>query len=63
MSLVLRAGASTRLKFAAMVDGERVLVDLFFNNEFREASWTRPMRPDASLLIRRAGRAGGVAAL
>ena len=55
MSLVLRANASTRLKFKALVDGDELLVDLFFNNEFRRDSWTRPMRPDASLLVRRPG--------
>jgi hypothetical protein len=55
MSLVLRAGASTRLKFRASVEGELVLADLFFNNEFRQSSWTRPMRPDASLLLRKPG--------
>lgn len=55
MSLVLRANASTRLKFETLISGERVLVDLFFNNEFRGNSWTRPMRPDASLLVRRPG--------
>jgi hypothetical protein len=55
MSLVLRAGASTRLKFKASIGGELVLADLFFNNEFRRSSWTRPMRPDASLLLRRPG--------
>ena len=53
MSLVLKAGARTRLKFETLVGGERLLVDLFFNNEFRGDSWTRPMRPDASLVVRR----------
>jgi hypothetical protein len=52
MSLVLKAGASTRLKFEANVGGTRVLADLFFNREFRSDSWTRPMRPDASLVVR-----------
>jgi hypothetical protein len=55
MSLILKAGASTRMKFETVVGTERVLVDLFFNNEFRKGSWTRPMRPDASLLVRRPG--------
>ncbi|GAA2053423.1 DUF2357 domain-containing protein [Williamsia deligens] len=55
MSLVLRADAMTRLKFETVVAGQAVLIDLFFNKEFREASWTRPMRPDASLLIRAPG--------
>ena len=52
MSLVLRAGATTRLKFQAIVEGESVLLDLFFNETFRRSSWTRPMRPDASLVVR-----------
>ncbi len=55
MSLVLKAGAATRLKFKADVAGEKVLVDLFFNKEFRKTSWTRPMRPDASLLVHTPG--------
>jgi hypothetical protein len=55
MSLVLRARASTRLQFQARIRGELVLADLFFNNEFTRDSWTRPMRPDASLLLRKPG--------
>ena len=55
MSLVLKAGATTRMKFETNVGGERILVDLFFNREFRNDSWTRPMRPDASIVVRRAG--------
>ena len=35
------------------------MADLMFNKEFgSESSWTRPMRPDASLLIRRPNEAG-----
>jgi hypothetical protein len=56
MSLVLRANASTRLKFSTEVGDEPVLVDLFFNREFRRDSWTRPMRPDASLVVRKVGQ-------
>lgn len=55
MSLVLRAGATTRLQYTTEVAGQAVRADLFFNNVFRSASWTRPMRPDASLLLRRPG--------
>lgn len=53
MSLVLRADATHRLQFNPVIHGREVLVDLFFNNEFRGGSWTRPMRPDASIVIRR----------
>lgn len=55
MSLVLKAGATARMKFETQVEGQPVRADLFFNREFREGSWTRPMRPDASLVIRRPG--------
>ena len=55
MSLVLRASASSRLSLETAVDDQHLLVDLFFNNEFRSTSWTRPMRPDASIVIRRPG--------
>ena len=55
MSLVLKAGAATRLQFETDVAGERVLIDLFFNKEFRQSSWTRPMRPDASLVVHTPG--------
>lgn len=58
MTLVLKAGASTRMKFETTVDGVVVRADLFFNKEFSgAASWTRPMRPDASLVLRRPGDA------
>ena len=56
MSLVLKAGALTRLEYKAHVSDDVVLVDLFFNNEFRRNSWTRPMRPDASVLLRVPGQ-------
>jgi hypothetical protein len=56
MSLVLKAGAQTRMKFETTIDGQLVRADLFFNKEFSGAhSWTRPMRPDASLVLRRHG--------
>ncbi|MCW3101368.1 MAG: hypothetical protein JWL77_6986 [Chthonomonadaceae bacterium] len=55
MSLVLRANTASRLRLEASVGGQPLLVDLFFNNEFRSGSWTRPMRPDASIVIRRPG--------
>jgi hypothetical protein len=55
MSLVLKAGAATRMKFETDIAGETVLVDLFFNREFRQSSWTRPMRPDASLVVHTPG--------
>jgi hypothetical protein len=54
MSLILKAGATSRLKFETTIGRQPVLADLFFNKEFREgSSWTRPMRPDASLVLRR----------
>jgi hypothetical protein len=52
MSMVLRADAMTRIQLEADISGVPVRADLFFNKEFRGASWTRPMRPDASLLLR-----------
>lgn len=56
MSLVLKAGATKRLTFTAIVSGDSVLVDLFFNRNFDgQSSWTRAMRPDASLVVRRPG--------
>lgn len=55
MSLVLRADATTRLKFETVEAGQSILIDLFYNKVFRDTSWTRPMRPDASLLVRAPG--------
>lgn len=54
MSLILRAGASTRLEFVTQVGSRSVRGDLFFNREFRAGgdSWSRSMRPDASLVLR-----------
>ncbi len=49
MSLVLKAGATTRMQLSTKVGGDEVRGDLFFNREFRDGSWTRPMRPDASV--------------
>lgn len=57
MSLVLNTRATSRLKFRGHVDGQVIHADLLFNNEFSGArSWTRPMRPDASLAIRTPGQ-------
>ena len=59
MSLVLSARGSTRLRYNGRVDGQHIMADLMFNKAFDTASsWTRPMRPDASLLIRRPNEAG-----
>jgi hypothetical protein len=56
MALVMRAGTSTRMEFETTVAGQLIKADLFFNNTFSgEASWTRPMRPDVSVLLRRPG--------
>lgn len=55
MSLVLNSGKVSRLQRRAHVSGEEVLVDLFFNRTFSVSSWTRPMRPDASMLVRTPG--------
>jgi len=53
MSLVLRAGRQTDLTFRTTVAGVPVSVDLCFNRTFGTTqSWTRPMRPDASLRLR-----------
>lgn len=66
MSLVLKGGQTTHLKFETVVGDEKVYVELFFNKTFQKsnwaqsswihpmphASWTRPMRPDASLGMR-----------
>jgi hypothetical protein len=56
MSLVMRAGTSTRMEFSTTIAGQPIKADLFFNKTFSgETSWTRPMRPDASVLLRRPG--------
>ncbi|MFE0748028.1 DUF2357 domain-containing protein [Gordonia sp. NPDC058843] len=55
MSMVLKAGATTRLHFATHVGNDEVLGDLCFNQTFTSESWTRPMRPDASLFLRTPG--------
>jgi hypothetical protein len=52
MSLALKHGMASRLQFAPVISGRQLSVDLFFNRTFGAQSWTRQMRPDASLLIR-----------
>jgi hypothetical protein len=53
MSLTLKQGRASRLRFAPTIAGRELLVDLFFNREFgKGSSWTRKMRPDVSLLVR-----------
>src|SRR5205823_1950120 len=58
LSLGLRRGKQSRLLWEAAVAGRRLAVSLYFNRTFRvtddgaDGSWSRPMVPDASVLIR-----------
>lgn len=55
MSLVLRTGKHKKLTYEAHVDGVRLLATLSYNETFgaggQTGSWTKPMRPDASLMV------------
>ena len=58
LSLGLKRGQQSRLPWEVVVAGRRLGVTLFFNRTFRvtesdaDGSWSRPMVPDASVLIR-----------
>ena len=55
MSLVLRSGRRKQLSYEAEVEGVRLLVSLTYNETFGAGkngpSWTRPMRPDATVMV------------
>lgn len=61
MSLVLRTGREQRLNFAPRIGGVPLEVTLTYNQTFgagsRSGSWTRAMRPDATLAVRVLGSA------
>jgi hypothetical protein len=60
LSLVLKQGESSKLSWALLVEGRALLADLWFNRSFNRTvdasseigSWSRRLRPDASLRIR-----------
>lgn len=58
LSLGLKRGQQSKLPWEVVVAGRRLGVTLFFNRTFRvtdsdaDGSWSRPMVPDASVLIR-----------
>jgi hypothetical protein len=58
LSLGLRRGKQSKLHWDLAVAGRRLAVSLYFNRTFRvtdngaDGSWSRPMVPDASVLIR-----------
>lgn len=58
LSLGLRRGTVSKLPWEVSVAGRQLAVNLFFNRTFRiagkdaDGSWSRPMVPDASVLIR-----------
>ena len=58
LSLGLKRGQQSTLPWEVVVAGRRLGVTLFFNRTFRvtdsdaDGSWSRPMVPDASVLIR-----------
>jgi predicted component of viral defense system (DUF524 family) len=58
LSLALRRGKQSKLPWEVSVAGRRLGVSLYFNRTFRatddgaDGSWSRPMVPDASVLIR-----------
>lgn len=58
LSLGLRRGRQSKLTWEVPVAGRRLRIDLYFNRTFRvtdenaDGSWSRPMVPDASVLIR-----------
>ena len=58
LSLGLKRGQQSALPWEVVVAGRRLGVTLFFNRTFRvtdsdlDGSWSRPMVPDASVLIR-----------
>ena len=60
MSLNLRQGRESLIDFITRIDGRDLRATLFFNKTFTgRASWTRQMRPDASLLVRPVDSTGG----
>jgi hypothetical protein len=60
LSLTLRTGLSSAIRWKVQRYGRDLEVELYFNRQFSETrrgissdgSWTRPMRPDCSLRIR-----------
>ena len=55
MSLVLRSGRHKKFVYEAEVQGVQLLITLSYNETFGTGrtggSWTKPMRPDASLMV------------
>ncbi len=55
MSLVLRSGKHKKLVYENEINGVPLLVSLSYNETFgagsRSGSWTKPMRPDATLAV------------
>lgn len=54
LSLRLKTGAESALRWQTVRHGRRLEVQLMFNRQFTSGrgSWTAPMRPDCSILIR-----------
>jgi hypothetical protein len=58
LSLGLKRGRQSKLPWEVTIAGRRLRVSLYFNRTFRvtesdaDGSWSRPMVPDASVLIR-----------
>ncbi len=59
LSLGLKRGKQSKLRWDVSVAGRRLAVSVYFNRTFRvtdgqggDGSWSRPMVPDASVLIR-----------
>ena len=60
LSLRLAAGAAAALRWQTVRRGRRLEVRLMFNRQFAgDESWTAPMRPDCSILIRPLGSTPG----